>query len=68
MCIRDSLHADEAPDEELTPSEYCNQKECGRPPTAFQRRSDAADLGEFPPYPESWPSRSQWCPRTQHRE
>ena len=47
-------HADATPDEEWIPFEYYSPKEYDRLPTAFRQKSNAADRGEFPPYPESW--------------
>merc|ERR1712129_396081 len=60
------LHADAAPNAKSTLSGYCNPRAFGHPPTAFPRRSDAAAQAGYPPYPESWPSHSEWCRWARH--
>ena len=42
---------DATPNGEYSPSGRCNPSKCFHPPTACQRRSIAAALGEFPPCP-----------------
>ena len=47
------LREDEEPNARYSPSEYCSPTKCDHPRAAFQQRSNAADQGGFPPYPES---------------
>merc|ERR1712026_531386 len=57
-------------DEDLhtsSPSGCCSRRGFFRPPVACQRRSTSADRVECLPYPESWPSRSQWSPMARPR-
>lgn len=52
----------------IIPSVCCSHSRYGHPPAAFRRRSNAADLVECPPYPESCSSHCRLYRSTRLRE